>query len=44
MGNLKPVHYPLGTVDIYYEKKLKEIFMDAADNPEGIIYDENQWN
>ena len=34
----------MGQVDIYYEKKLKEVFIIAADNPEGIIYTEQTWN
>lgn len=28
----------IGNIDIYYEKKLKEIFLLAADNPEGLLY------
>lgn len=34
----------IGNVDIYYEKKLKEIFLLAADNPEGLLYNEQEWN
>ena len=34
----------VGNVDIYYEKKLKEIFLQAADNPEGLLYNEQEWN
>jgi hypothetical protein len=30
--------------DIYFEKKLKDAFVDQADNAEGIIYDENGWD
>ena len=30
---------PPGKCDIYYEQKLKEVFYQAADNHEGIIYD-----
>ena len=37
-------NFGLGQVDIYYEKKLKEVFMIAADNPEGLLYDEQTWN
>ena len=33
-------HFAVGHSDIYYEKKLKEIFMIAADNAEGILYSE----
>ena len=43
MGGRQPVNY-IGQIDIYYEKKLKEIFMIAADNPEGILYNEQEWN
>lgn len=34
---------PSGKCDIYYEQKLKEIFFEACNNYEGVIYDENQW-
>ena len=30
--------------EIYYEQKLREVFILAADNREQIIYDEGQWN
>ncbi len=39
----KPRHF-VGNIDIYYERKLKEVFMEAADNPEGILYHEQEWN
>ena len=43
MGESKPRPY-VGNVDIYYEKKLKEVFFTAADNPEHIIYNVESWN
>lgn len=36
-GKIGARHYSSALSDIYYEKKLREIFMTAADNPEGII-------
>lgn len=30
--------------DIYYEQKLRDVFILAADNREQILYDEGQWN
>ena len=35
---------PSGKCDIYYEQKLKEVFFEACNNYEGIIYNETQWN
>ena len=43
-GKIGASHYSSAPSDIYYEKKLKEIFMMAADNSEGIIYSEQGWN
>ena len=43
MGGSKTRPY-VGNVDIYYEKKLKEVFFEAADNPESIIYNVASWN
>ena len=40
---IKPTPY-LGNIDIYYEKKLMEIFLLAADNTEGLLYNEQEWN
>ena len=34
----------VGNVDIYYEKKLKEVFFEADDNTESIIYNVASWN
>lgn len=34
----------VGNVDIYYERKLKEIFLLAADNAEGLLYNVQEWN
>ena len=42
-GRVKSTPY-VGNVDIYYEKKLKEIFLLAADNPEGLLYNQQEWN
>ena len=35
---------PHGKCDVYYEQQLKEVFYEAANNHEGIIYNEQQWN
>ena len=39
----KKKYIPFGSSDIYYEQKLKEVFYEAADNPEGIIFSEGAW-
>lgn len=44
VGGRPGVRTYTGQTDIYYEKKLKEIFTLAADNPEGILYNEQEWN
>ena len=32
------------TPEIYYEQRMRDIFMLAADNNEGLIYNEEVWN
>jgi hypothetical protein len=44
MYRAKDKFRPPGKCDIYYEQKLKEVFYEAANNPEGTIYNEQQWN
>ena len=44
VGGRQGVRPFTGQIDIYYEKKLKEIFVLAADNPEGILHNEQEWN
>ena len=39
----KKKYIPFGSSDIYYEQKLKEVFYESADNPEGTIYTDAQW-